>query len=221
MSKDTSNKGSPSERTRLKRLYQRGKYDAEAVHGVLDAMPLCHVGYLVDGAPTVTPTLQWREDDHVYWHGSSASRFLKSATAAQTCLTVTVWDGMVMARSGFHHSANYRSCMVFGEAEIIEDPESKKARLKAMFDAWFPGRWDILRPITVQEIKATTILRLALNEASVKIRTGPPGDDEEDYVLPIWAGVIPITMQTGIVVDDPRNMSGVTAPEHIHNFKVG
>lgn len=211
----------PSERTRLKRLHERGKFDAPSVHAVLDTMPLCHVGYQIDGAPVVTPTMQWREGDHVYWHGSSASRFLRAAKATQVCLTVTMWDGMVMARSGFHHSANYRSCMVFGEAEIVQDPVDKTARLKAMFDVWFPGRWELLRAINDQELKATTVLRLPLNEASVKIRTGPPSDDEEDYELPIWAGVVPLTITTGKPVDDPRNQEGLAVPDHALNFTAG
>lgn len=211
----------PSERTRLRRLKQRGNYDAAAVHAVLDAMPLCHVGYILDGAPTVTPTLQWREGGHVYWHGSSASRFLRAAVHTPVCLTVTIWDGMVMARSGFHHSANYRSCMAFGTAEIVEDQVRKEASLEAMFARWFPGRWPMLRPMTAQEVKATTVLRLPLDEASVKIRTGPPVDDEEDYGLPIWAGVVPLSMVTGAPVDDPRNIKGVAAPDHAVNFKAG
>jgi nitroimidazol reductase NimA-like FMN-containing flavoprotein (pyridoxamine 5'-phosphate oxidase superfamily) len=211
----------PSERARVKRLHERAAYDAASIHAILDAMPLCHVGYLVDGAPMVTPTLQWREGDHVYWHGSSASRFLRAARATQTCLTVTMWDGMVMARSGFHHSANYRSCMVFGEAEIVEEAADKADRLEAMFDVWFPGRWNMLRPMTGKEVKATTVLRLPLNEASVKVRTGPPGDVEEDYALPIWAGVVPLTIVTGEPIDDPRNLPGMTAPDHASNFRVG
>ena len=211
----------PSDRTRLRRLHERGHFDAASIHAVLDAMPLCHVGYQLDGPPVVTPTMQWREGDHVYWHGSSASRFLRAAKATQVCLTVTLWDGMVMARSGFHHSANYRSCMVFGEAEIIEDPGDKEARLKAMFDVWFPGRWDMLRAINDKELKATTVLRQPLDEASVKIRTGPPADDEEDYELPIWAGVVPMTTTTGRPIDDPRNHDGLTAPDHAVNFKAG
>ena len=211
----------PSERTRLRRLHERGKFDAASVHAVLEAMPLCHVGYQIDGAPVVTPTMQWREGEHVYWHGSSASRFLRGAKATQVCLTVTIWDGMVMARSGFHHSANYRSCMVFGEAEIVHNPAEKTARLKAMFDLWFPGRWELLRAINEQEMKATTVLRLPLDEASVKIRTGPPADDEEDYELPIWAGVVPLTITTGQPVDDPRNHEGLQAPDHALNFTAG
>ena len=211
----------PSDRTRLRRAHERGHYETDAIHAVLDAQPLCHVGYVLDGAPQVTPTLQWREGDHVYWHGSSASRFLSAAISNPVCLTVTLWDGMVMARSGFHHSANYRSCMAFGTAEIVDDPAHKEASLEAMFDRWFPDRWPILRPMTAQEVKATSVLRLPLDEASVKIRTGPPKDDEEDYALPIWAGVVPLSIVTGAPVDDPRNLDGLSAPDHATGFKVG
>jgi nitroimidazol reductase NimA-like FMN-containing flavoprotein (pyridoxamine 5'-phosphate oxidase superfamily) len=202
-------------------LHERGTYDAQAIHAVLDTMPLCHVGYAVDGKPVVTPTLQWRENDHVYWHGSSASRFLRNAQGHQVCLTVTIWDGLVMARSGFHHSANYRSCMVFGEAEIVDESRHKQASLKAMFDIWFPGRWESLRTMTAKELKATTVLRLPLNEASVKVRSGPPGDDEEDYSLPIWAGVVPLSIVTGEPIDDPRNLAGMSPPDHARNFRAG
>jgi nitroimidazol reductase NimA-like FMN-containing flavoprotein (pyridoxamine 5'-phosphate oxidase superfamily) len=215
------NTQAPSDRTRLRRMHERGHHDADAIHAVLDAQPLCHVGYVLDGAPQVTPTLQWREGDHVYWHGSSASRFLRAAIANPVCVTVTLWDGVVLARSGMHHSANYRSCMAYGLAEMVDDPAHKEASLEAMFERWFPGRWPMLRPMTAQEVKATTVLRLPLDEASVKIRTGPPKDDEEDYALPIWAGVVPLSIATGAPVDDPRNLDGLTAPDHAVNFKVG
>jgi nitroimidazol reductase NimA-like FMN-containing flavoprotein (pyridoxamine 5'-phosphate oxidase superfamily) len=215
------NTQAPSDRTRLRRMHERGHHDADAIHAVLDAQPLCHVGYVLDGAPQVTPTLQWREGDHVYWHGSSASRFLRAAIANPVCVTVTLWDGVVLARSGMHHSANYRSCMAYGLAEMVDDPAHKEASLEAMFERWFPGRWPVLRPMTAQEVKATTVLRLPLDEASVKIRTGPPKDDEEDYALPIWAGVVPLSIVTGAPVDDPRNLDGLTTPDHAANFKVG
>lgn len=188
---------------------------------MLDAQPLCHVGYVLDGAPQVTPTLQWREGDHVYWHGSSASRFLRAAVANPVCMTVTLWDGMVLARSGFHHSANYRSCMAFGTAEIVDDPTYKEASLEAMFERWFPGRWPMLRPMTTQEVKATTVLRLPLDEAPVKVPNGPPVEDEEDHALPVWAGVVPLSIVAGEPVDDPRNVHGVTAPDHAVKFKAG
>ena len=194
----------PSERTRVKRRHDRGKYDAETVHGILDAMPICSVGYVFKGTPYVTPTLQWREADHIYWHGSSASRMLETCIDADVCVTVTMIDAMVMARSAFNHSCNYRSVMVMGKAYIIRDPAEKEQRLKNFTEKLFPGRWDILRPVTAKELKATMMLGLSLDEASAKIRNGPPGDDEEDYALPIWAGLIPL--RTEILA--PRRMRG-------------
>ncbi|HUR43458.1 MAG TPA: pyridoxamine 5'-phosphate oxidase family protein [Aestuariivirga sp.] len=214
-------KEAPSERTRVKRLNKRAKYDEEAVHAILDAMPICNVGYVFNGTPYVTPTQQWREGDHIYWHGSSASRMLETCESAEVCVTVSIIDGFVMARTGFHHSCNYRSVMAFGRAFKVTDPTEKLARLKTFTEQLFPGRWDILRPPSTQELKATTMLGLSLNEASAKVRTGPPGDDEEDYTLPIWAGVIPVRMQILPPTDDPRLLAGLKPPSHIATFKIG
>jgi len=211
----------PSPRVRVKRLHERGHYDAETIHGILDAMPICSVGYVFNGAPYVTPTLQWREGDHMYWHGSSASRMLETVDEADVCVTVTLVDGFVMARSAFHHSANYRSVMALGRAHKVKDRDEKEARLKTFVDSLFPGRWDMLRPMNAQEFKATTVLSLPLSEASAKIRTGAPKDDEEDYALPIWAGVIPVTMQIGAPVNDARNLAGVLPPEHVRALRLG
>lgn len=211
----------PSERTRLKRMNKRAKYDAETIHGILDAMPICSVGYVFNGTPFVTPTLQWREGDRVYWHGSSASRMLEACEDAEVCLNVSIIDGFVMARSAFNHSCNYRSLMVFGTARKVKDPDEKEMRLKNFTEGLWPGRWDMLRPLTAQELKATTVLSLSLEEASAKVRTGPPGDDEEDYGLPVWAGVIPVRMEMLPPVDDPRLVPGVTPPEHITRFRIG
>jgi nitroimidazol reductase NimA-like FMN-containing flavoprotein (pyridoxamine 5'-phosphate oxidase superfamily) len=213
--------GAPTERVRLRRMHERGHFDAATIHGILDAMPLAHVGYVHEGQPYVTPTLQWREGDRVYWHGSSASRALRAAKGAQVCLTVSIFDGFVMARSGMHHSINYRSVMILGEARKVTDPAEKEARLQTFVDGLFPGRWDMLRPVTAQEMKATTVLWMPIDEASAKIRTGPPGDDEEDYALPIWAGVLPVRMRTLPPVPDPRNLEGLTPPEHVTGFKFG
>lgn len=211
----------PTDRTRVKRVNKRAKYDAETVHGILDATPICNVGYVFNGTPYVTPTLQWREGDHLYWHGSSASRMLEACEAAEVCVTVSLIDGFVMARSAYNHSCNYRSVMVFGTARKVTDPAEKEARLKAFTDGLWPGRWDMLRKMTAQELKATTVLALSLEEASAKVRTGPPGDDEEDYALPIWAGVIPVRQQVLAPVDDPRLLPGLTPPEHITRFRIG
>ena len=211
----------PTPRTRVKRLGKRAHYDADTVHGILDATPICNVGYVFDGAPYVTPTLQWREGDHLFWHGSSASRMLEACENAEVCVTVSIIDGFVMARSAYNHSCNYRSVMVFGTARKLTDPAEKEARLKAFTDGLWPGRWDMLRKMTAQELKATTVLALALDEASAKVRTGPPGDDEADYALPIWAGVIPVRQQILAPVDDPRLLPGVTPPRHITDFSFG
>ncbi|MCA3555259.1 pyridoxamine 5'-phosphate oxidase family protein [Aestuariivirga sp.] len=211
----------PSERTRVKRMNKRAAYDAETVHGILDAMPVCNVGYVFDGAPYVTPTLQWREGRHVYWHGSSASRMLEACAEAEVCLTVSIVDGFVMARSAFNHSCNYRSVMVFGTARKLTDAAEKEMRLRTFTDGLWPGRWDMLRQMTAQELKATTVLKLSLAEASAKVRTGASGDDEADYALPIWAGVIPVRMEVLAPVDDPRLIAGLAPPQHITDFKIG
>lgn len=211
----------PSERARVKRMNKRAKYDEETVHGILDAMPICNVGYVFKGTPYVTPTLQWREGDRIYWHGSSASRMLEACESAEVCVTVSIIDGFVMARSAFNHSCNYRSVMVFGTAVKLTDPAEKEMRLKTFTEGLWPGRWDMLRQMTAQELKATTVLSLSLDEASAKVRNGPPGDDEEDYALPVWAGVIPVRQQMLAPVDDPRLMAGMVPPEHVLKFKMG
>lgn len=211
----------PSERTRVKRLNKRAMYDAETVHGILDAMPVCSVGYVFKGAPFVTTTLQWREGDHIFWHGSAASRMLEACENAEVCVSVSIIDGFVMARSAFNHSCNYRSVMVFGTARKIADPAEKELRLRNFTEQLWPGRWDMLRPVTAKEIKATTVLTLALDESSAKVRSGPPGDDEEDYALPIWAGVIPVKTQILPPTDDPRLMPDLAPPPHIAGFKFG
>jgi uncharacterized protein len=211
----------PSDLARLRRMSKRAHYDEATIHAILDAQPLCTVGYVFNGAPVVTPTLQWREGKHIYWHGSSASRMLETSEGAKVCVNVTIFDGMVMARSPFNHSCNYRSVMAFGTAFKVTDVAEKEARLKVFTEHLYPGRWDILRPLTAKELKATTLLGLELDEVSAKVRSGPPGDDEDDYALPIWAGVIPIGMSFGPVVNDPRLLPGMAAPDHVRTFKFG
>jgi uncharacterized protein len=211
----------PTERTRVKRMNERAHYDEATIHPILDAQPMCTVGYVFNGAPYVTPTLQWREGNHIYWHGSSASRMLEACEEAQVCVNVTLFDGMVMARSAFHHSCNYRSVMAFGTAHKVMHRDDKEARMKAMVDHLFPGRWEILRKMQEKELKATMILSLELNEVSAKIRSGPPGDDEEDYALPIWAGVIPLQTVAIPAINDPRLLEGLLAPDHVKAFKIG
>jgi len=165
----------PTARPKLKRNHKRGAYDRETVHAILDAVPHCHVGYVIDGQPYVTPTLQWREGDRIYWHGSSASRMLRTVeTGVPVCVTVSPLDGFVMARSAFHHSVNYRSVMAYGTAHALKGPAEKERALKAMMEHLFPGRWDALRPVTAQELKATTVVAMEIEEAAAKVRTGPP-----------------------------------------------
>jgi nitroimidazol reductase NimA-like FMN-containing flavoprotein (pyridoxamine 5'-phosphate oxidase superfamily) len=211
----------PTERTRVKRLAKRAHYDATTVHAILDAQPFCTVGYVFDGKPYVTPTMQWREGHHIYWHGSSASRMLEASDGAEVCVNVMMADGMVMARSAFNHSVNYRSVMAFGRAFKVTDADDKEQKMRNFVDALYPGRWDMLRPMTKQEFKATMILGLELNEVSAKVRTGGPGDDEEDFALPIWAGVIPMRVQIDAPIDCPRLPAGLAAPEHVKRFKIG
>ena len=209
----------PTEKTRVKRLHERGHYDRETVYAILDAGFICHVGYIIDDQPYVTPTSYWREGDHVYWHGSSASRMLRTISKGiKVCLTVTHVDGLVLARSGFHSSINYRTVMAFGEAEVIADEAHKRAALKAFMEHVTPGRWDMLRPVTSQELKGTTVLSMKLSEVSAKVRTGAPKDDEEDYALPIWAGVLPLKVVGGAPEPDPRLTQNVPIPEHARRF---
>jgi uncharacterized protein len=210
-----------SDRTRLRRMNKRAHYDEATVHAILDAQPMCTVGYVFNGAPVVTPTLQWREGNHIYWHGSSASRMLVESENAPVCVNVTIFDAMVMARSAFNHSCNYRSVMAFGTAFKVKDVVAKLEHSRVFVERLFPGRWDMLRPLTDKELKATTILGLELNEVSAKVRSGPPGDDEEDYALPIWAGLIPMQTQFGPIIDDPRVLPGMVPPDHVKNYRHG
>lgn len=206
----------PTARTRVKRLHQRARYDRASVHAILDAGFLCHVGYVIDGQPFVTPTAYWREGDTVYWHGSSKSRALMAVEAgAPVCITVSMLDGLVVARSGFHKSVNYRSVMAFGKPHKITDPAEKLAKMEAFVERVYPGRWKELRPVTRQELKATTILGLDLEEVVAKVRTGGPVDDEPDYALPIWAGAIPVRQVLGKPVDDGRLAPGTGKPPKV------
>lgn len=209
-----------TEKTRLRRLHQRGQFDRPTLNAILDAQPMCSVGYVIDGAPYVTPTFQWREGNRVYWHGSSASRALRASQDTQVCLSVAILDGFVLARSGMHHSANTRSVTLFGTARKVTDPDAKLVHLRRFVDGLFPGRYDTLRPDHAQDLKATMVLWMDICEGSAKIRTGNPGDDEEDYALPIWAGVIPVRMQVGTPVPDPRNLEGVSVPDHVRDFSL-
>ena len=203
----------PSKRTRVGRLPKRGHYDRATIDAILDEAIIGHLGFVLDGQPFVVPTLVARVGDHVYVHGSAAARSLKAlAGGIPACLTVTHVDGIVLARSIFNHSVNYRSVVVLGTAEPVTDRAEKVAALTAFSDTILPGRWDEVRGPTPQELKATAILGLPLTEASAKVRTGPPGDDEPDYALPVWAGVIPTALVQGKPVPDPKLAFDVPAP---------
>jgi nitroimidazol reductase NimA-like FMN-containing flavoprotein (pyridoxamine 5'-phosphate oxidase superfamily) len=216
-----SHAGPATERTRVKRLPDRGKYDRDTVYAILDAGLVCHVGYNIDGHPFVTPTACWREGDHLYWHGSSASRMLRAqAGGIPVCVTVTHLDGLVLARSGFHHSLNYRAVMALGNAELVESADEKRSAMQRFVERVVPGRWEITRQPTVQELKATSVLRLALNEASAKVRTGPPIDDDADYLLPVWAGVIPVTLALGSPQPDPRLADQMLMPPNVDSIRL-
>lgn len=209
-------------RNRVKRLHERGSYDRGSVYAILDAAMLCHVAYVIDGQPYATPTLFWRKGDTLYWHGSSASRMLRHLKAGTpACLTVAHLDGLVLARSGFNHSANYRSAMCFGTARLVEDPEEKIEAMRDVIDRFYPGRSALLRPITTQEAKATTIIAMEIEEAAAKVRAKGVGDDEEDFALPIWAGVLPVTTVLGTVETCHRLVEGVEKPETLSIFPEG
>ncbi len=209
----------PTARTRVRRLPNRGHYDRETVFAILDAALLCHVGYVIDGAPYVTPTLFWREGERLYWHGSSASRMLRTQRAGvPVCVTVSHIDGLVVARSGFHHSLNYRAVMAFGTAAVVEDAAEKAARMNAFVERIYPGRNQEIRGILPQELKATMLLSMVIDEVSAKVRSGGPVDDEADYALDCWAGVIPIVQRLGAALPDARLKPGSVqqaAPSHL------
>ena len=203
----------------MRRLPKRGFYDRKTIDAILDEALVCHVGFVHDGHPVVIPTLFARVGDLVYFHGSAASRMLRTLTSgAEVCLTVTLLDGLVLARSAFHHSANYRSVVVFGRAQMIEERTEKLAALEAFAERVAPGRWNEVREPTPKELKATTVLSLALDEASAKVRTGPPVDDEEDYALDVWAGVIPLRLVAGEPVPDPRLRAGIPVPAYARAY---
>jgi uncharacterized protein len=188
---------------RARRMHERGKYDHATIHAILDAAPMCHVGHVIDGRPVVIPTFHWRSGDTVFWHGSSASRMVKENVAGGlVCLTASILDGYVLARSGYNHSANYRSVMCFGTPRLVSDPEEKMAALKAFMDRLVPGRWEGLRPPNEREMKATSVLALLIDEASAKVRAAPPGDDPGDETWPIWGGVLPVRLMAGAAEPD-------------------
>ncbi len=204
-----------TERTTLKRLPKRGAYDRQLVYGILDEGFICHVGFTVEGQPFVIPTGYARVDEQLFIHGSQVSRMLRTLSSGiDVCVAVTLVDGLVLARSAFHHSINYRSVVMFGRARIVDDREAKLAALFAFSEQVIPGRWSDVREPTEQELKATTVLALPLVEVSAKVRTGPPIDDEEDYALNVWAGVLPLRIAASAPVSDPRLPETIEPPSY-------
>jgi nitroimidazol reductase NimA-like FMN-containing flavoprotein (pyridoxamine 5'-phosphate oxidase superfamily) len=213
----------PTDRVRVRRMPERGHYDADTINPILDEAIVCHVGLVVDGQPYVIPSQHVRDGDRLLVHGSSASRPMRVlAAGAPCCVTVTLLDGLVCARSAYNHSANYRSVVVIGTPTPIDEPDEKLAALALFTNRIIPNRWDELRPPTATELKATTIVALPLDEASAKVRTGPPGDNEEDYdAVDCWAGVIPIATTFGPPIADPRLRPGIALTDNIAGYGRG
>jgi nitroimidazol reductase NimA-like FMN-containing flavoprotein (pyridoxamine 5'-phosphate oxidase superfamily) len=216
------NTAGPTARTQVERIPERGHYDRETIYGILDQAFLCHLGFVVEGQPYVIPTGYGRAGDVLFVHGSAASRMLRSLEdGIPVCLTVTLLDGLVLARSAFHHSMNYRSVVVLGAARLVAEPEEKLRALRAISEQIVPGRWDDARHPNEQELKATSVLALPLEEASAKIRTGPPKDEEEDYALPMWAGVLPLAMEAQPALADPvlPKVIAAAVPKYVREYR--
>lgn len=209
-----------TERTRLKRLPKRGHFERDTVNAILDEAFICHVGFVTGGQPFVIPTGFARIGDDLYIHGSAASRMLRSiAGGIDVCVTITLIDGLVLARSAFHHSMNYRSVVILGKAEMVTEADEKNKALEAFTEHVLPGRWAEVRWPTELELKATTVLRLPIEEASAKIRTGDPVDDDEDYAMDVWAGVLPLALKPDEPVADAKLISGPDLPPYVRNYQ--
>ena len=207
-----------TDKTRVRRLAQRGSYERQTIDAILDEALICHVGFVVDGAPVVIPTIHWRDGDRLYIHGSAASRMLRSLRdGVDACVTVTLVDGLVLARSAFHHSMNYRSVVVFGRATLVEDREEKIRALDALVEHVVPGRSSEVRGPNESELRQTIVLSLPIEEASAKIRTGGAVDDEEDYALPVWAGVVPLALTPSAPIADRDVKAEV--PEYVRDYR--
>ena len=209
-------------RTTLKRLPKRGSHERAVIDRILDEGFICHVGFIVDGQPFVIPTGYARVEDNLIVHGSQASRMLRAlGQGIDVCVTVTLIDGLVLARSAFHHSMNYRSVVIFGRARVIDDREEKLQALYALSEHMIPGRWRDVRKPSEEELRQTTVLTLPIEEGSAKIRTGPPLDDEEDYRLNVWAGVVPLQLVADSPVADPRLASNIDPPSYASDYRRG
>ena len=211
-----------TERTKLRRLPNRGSHDSDTIHAILDAAFLGHVGFQRNGQPFVIPTLYGRDEGKLYLHGSAASRMLgELETGVSACITVTVVDGLVLARSAFHHSMNYRSVLAFGTARKIEGSSEKKRALRIISEHLMAGRWDDVRGPSEKELRATAVLEFTIEEASAKIRQGPPVDDEQDYSLPVWAGILPLQLEAKAPLRDPRLAEGIELPQYVLQSRNG
>jgi uncharacterized protein len=211
-----------TQRTRVRRNPKRGRHDRETIDAILDEALVAHVAFVHEGRPAVIPTLLARVGDEVYLHGSSASRAVRTLQAgAEACLEVTHVDGIVLARSAFHHSINYRSAILYGRLRAVTDPGERARALEAFTEKLIPGRWEHVRWPNATELKATAVLALPLAEGSAKVRTGPPVDDEEDYALDAWAGVVPLRLVAGDPQPDPRLRADIDLPAHVRELAAG
>jgi uncharacterized protein len=209
----------PTERTTVKRLPARGAYDRAVVHQIIDEGLFCHLGFVVDGQPFVIPTIHVRIDETIYVHGSPASRMLRTLEqGVPACVTVTHVDGLVLARSAFHHSMNYRSVVVLGTATIVNDAQQKLEVLHALTNHLIRGRWEEIRHPSPEELRRTLVLAIPIEEASAKVRVGPPLDEEEDYVLPVWAGVLPLRVTASIPIADSRLSADTAVPSYAARY---
>ena len=208
-------------RNKVKRMPERGHYDAATIYPIVDAALICHVGFVLEDQPFVIPTLHARQDDTILLHGAKGSRLLRHIQSGGTvCITITHVDGIVLARSVFHHSINYRSAVLFGKGSVIEDEQAKLQALEAFTERLIPGRWQDARTPNAVEVKQTTVIAVQIESASAKLRTGPPGDEAEDYDLPVWAGVLPLRQIAGAPLADPQLRPGVELPDYIRDFDV-
>ena len=218
----TTNNIPVTSRTKIRRVPKRGNYDRDTIYQILDEGLICHIGFIANNQPFVIPTAYGRIDDCLYIHGSPASRMIRTLKEGiEMCVTVTLLDGLVLARSAFHHSMNYRSVVAFGTATVVDDESEKLQALQAFTEHIIRDRWQEVRPPNSKELAGTLVLSLPLNEASAKVRSGPPIDDEKDYTLPVWAGELPLSFQTAPAIADPRLSENIGIPAYVKNYNRG